>query len=459
MRASGKSMMNHKGFLALAGLSKTFRGGVALSESKELTVDKKIKPAPAPPEVIIPLGQHIGTPNRPLVKTGDRVKVGQCIGRAEAHVSCPVHASVAGTVKTIGDFPNPVYGKRPAVVITNDMTDESVSFAVHEEIDGLSREELIAIVKDAGIAGLGGAAFPTHVKLNVPKDKGIHTLVVNGAECEPYLTGDHRLMIEKTQEVQKGIDVVARITGVNKIILAIEENKLSAVFAMQKETAQKKRAYRADIQVVILKTKYPQGGEKQLIKAIFGKEVPPGKLPLDVGLVVQNVGTCYAVCRAVYAGEPLYERCVTFTGTCLKEPGNYAVRIGTTLRHVVESCGGFTGECAKVIAGGPMMGITQYSLDVPVMKGVTGVLFLSRRDAALFEESACIRCGRCVDVCPVRLLPTEIMRMVKYERWHYTDELYPSDCMECGACTYACPARIPLVQYVKLAKRKALERK
>lgn len=441
----------------------TFRGGVSLHECKELTVDKKIKALPAPAEIILPLKQHTGPPNEPLVKPGDAVKVGQPVGKSKALISAPVHSPVSGKVKAVRNFFNPIYGKGPAVIIENDGKDETVPFKKRGNPERLSKKELIEIIKDSGIVGLGGAAFPTCVKLNVPEGKNIDTLIINGAECEPYLTCDHRLMVEKTDEIIKGIYIVSRILGVRKTFLAIEENKLSAVFAMEKalrEINKKSPSTPLSIRMAVLKTKYPQGGEKQLIKAILKKEVPPGKLPLDIGCVVQNVGTCFAIYEAVYGGKPLIERCVTFTGgKVLREPGNFLVRLGTPLKDVVGLCGGFTEPLGKIIIGGPMMGIAQYSLDIPVVKGVTGVVFLSKKESEIFEESPCIRCGKCVDICPVNLLPTEIMRMVKYSRWQYLDKLYPSDCIECGACAYNCASRIPLVQYIKLAKMKELEKK
>ncbi|MFC1576644.1 RnfABCDGE type electron transport complex subunit C, partial [Candidatus Omnitrophota bacterium] len=250
------------------------------------------------------------------------------------------------------------------------------------------------------------------------------------------------------------------IIGVKEVLLAIEENKMSAIFAMEKALVENaKKAQSASIRIVVLKTKYPQGGEKQLIKAMLGREVPPGKLPLDVGALVQNVGTCFAIYEAAYKGKPLIERCVTFTGSILREPGNFTVKIGTSLKHIADYCGGFSEPPAKIITGGPMMGIAQYNLDVPLIKGVTGAVFLSKKEAEIFEESPCIRCAECVDVCPVNLLPTEIMRMVKHSRWHNMDSLNPTDCVECGACAYSCPSRIPLVQYIKLAKMKAMGKK
>ncbi|UCD55054.1 MAG: electron transport complex subunit RsxC [Candidatus Omnitrophota bacterium] len=440
----------------------TFNGGVFLSERKEYTVDKKTKAIPAPREIILPLSQHIGSPNEPLVKPGDNVKLGQRIGESKSPVSAPVHSPVSGRVKSIQDFSNPIYRKTPAVVIENDGNDESVELVKRENPEELSKQELIRIIRDAGVVGLGGATFPTHIKLNVPGK--IDTLIINGAECEPYLTCDHRLMIEKTNEILNGIYLLARILEVSNIFLAIEDNKLSAIFAMEKAIRERIKKFSRSkghmpVQIVVLKAKYPQGGENQLIKAILKKEVLPGKFPTDMGIVVQNVGTCFAIYQAAYEGKPLIERCVTFTGGCLKEPGNFIVRFGTLLKDAIEFCGGFRERPAKIIIGGPMMGIAQYSLDIPTVKGVTGVIFLSKRELKFFEESTCIRCARCVDVCPVNLVPTEIMRMVKYSRWHYLDKLHPGDCIECGACAYACASKVPLVQYIKLAKLKEAKKK
>jgi len=439
---------------------KTFAGGVHLSERKELTVDKKIRAIPAPDEIVLPLRQHIGAPNEPLVKVGDAVRIGQRIGEAKAFVSAHVHSPVSGKVRAFGNYPNPVYGKGPALLLENDGKYESLPFARRDDIEGLSGQELINIVKDAGIVGLGGAAFPTHVKLNIPEGKNVENLIINGAECEPYLTCDHRLMVEKTNKILRGIHIIAGILGVKNIFLAIEENKLSAIFAMEKAVRRMKgKSPHALIQIIVLKTKYPQGCEKQLVKAVLKKEIPPGKLPMDVGVVAHNVGTCLAVFEAVSEGKPLMERCATFTGSCLKDPGNFSVRFGTPLRYVADYCGGFRERPCKIIAGGPMMGVAQYTLDAPFIKGITGVLFLSEKDAKIPEELSCIRCARCVDICTVNLIPTDIMRMVKHSRWHYLDNLYSADCLECGACSYVCPSKIPLVQYIKLAKIKGLEKK
>ena len=439
---------------------RTFKGGVSLAECKELTVDRKIRSIPAPDEVIIPLSQHTGEPNILIVAVGDTVKKGQKIGQADAFISAPVHSSVSGRVKAISNTLNPVYGKGPAVIIENNKKDEFLPLERENDVQDMSKEALITLIREAGLVGLGGAAFPTHVKLKIPEGKHVDTLIINGAECEPYLTCDHRLMAEKTEKILRGICFIAGILGVREVFLAIEDNKLSAIFEMEKAVKRvNKRTPNMKIELVILKTKYPQGGEKQLIKAILKREIPPKKLPMDVGCVVQNVGTCLAVYEAIDERKPLIERCVTFTGSCLVDPGNFTVPIGSTIRHVVNCCGGLQKEPAKVIVGGPMMGITQYSLDGPLVKGMSGVIFLSKEDVEIPKEYPCVRCAKCVDICPVKLIPTDIMRMVKHSRWHYLGKLYPLDCLECGACAYVCPSKIPLVQYIKLAKMKELGKK
>lgn len=436
---------------------KTFRGGVFLEEHKESTVLKKIKAIPAPPELILPVRQHLGSPSVPIVQAGDAVKLGQLVAEPGTFISSSLHSPVSGTIKSIKNFFNPVYGKSPAFVIENDKKDEPFLSGSRTDIENLSNEELIEIIKKAGIVGMGGAAFPTHVKLSVPKGKKIDSFIANGAECEPYLTSDYRLMVEKTEQILKGIKLAAKIVSASNIIIAIEENKLGAVLAMEKALKNLRKDPSTQIKIVVLKTKYPQGGEKQLINATLKREVPPGKLPFDIGVVVQNVGTCFAIYEAICEGKPLIERCVTFTGDAIKESGNFLVRLGTPLNYIIDYLGGTVGEVAKIITGGPMMGIAQYSPEIPIMKGITGVLFLSKKRAGLFEESPCIRCAKCIDICPLNLMPTEVMRMVKYSKWHRLDEFCSTDCMECGACTYLCPSKIPLTQYMKLAKAKAME--
>ena len=437
----------------------TFSGGIHPKYNKDISIREPLRDMDIPSEVVIPLSQHIGAPNKPLVAKGDYVEEGQVLGISDSYVSSPVHASVCGTVKEITKRFHPALGATMSVVVE---TDKSKNPRVYDEttVSDLSPDVLIGKIKDSGIVGMGGAAFPTHVKLAIPEGKKIKTLIINGAECEPFLTCDHTLMVRKTAEVLKGIELIADIVRPEEIYIAIEDNKKSALFAFQKIINFSKRQIIRDIQLVLLKTKYPQGGEKQLVRAITGLEVPPGKLPLDVGCLIQNVGTAYAIYESIYRGKPLIERIVTISGDCLEKPGNYAIRVGTTIKEMIESQAiAFTKEPKKVVVGGPMMGFSQPQLDVPVLKSTSGILFLSEDIAEELKEGSCLKCAKCIDVCPLRLSPTEIMRNVRVKRWDAVEKLYISDCMECGACAYSCPARIPLVQYMKEGKAALNKRK
>jgi len=430
----------------------TFRGGVHPQYHKDISIAEPLREAPLLHIAVVPLSQHIGAANEPLVKKGDYVEEGEKLGEASSFISSPVHSPIYGKVLDIKKTFHPVLGPAMSVFIERDESKEPRKYP-ERDVEELSPQQLIEKVKNAGIVGMGGASFPTHVKLSVPEGKKIETLIINGAECEPYLTCDHVIMTRKTQEILKGIELVIKILEPKNTYIAIEDNKKAAFFAFQKAIKESTHKAISRIQVILLKTKYPQGGEKQLIKAISGREVPPGGLPLDIGFLVQNAGTIYAVYEAVYFDKPLIERIVTISGDCLSRPGNYFVRIGATVKDIVEQYGvELYKEPKKIIFGGPMMGITQPQMDAPILKSTSGILFLSERAARTFEEGECIKCARCVDVCPVRLVPTEIMKNVKKEYWHKLDKLYVTDCMECGACTYYCPARIPLVQYIKEAK-------
>ena len=433
----------------------TFSGGVHPKGHKELAKDKSITRGPLPKKVIIPLVQGTGNPAKCLVKNDDVVFKGQLIGEADGFISSMVHSSVSGKVTSISKSINPVYGMTDCVFIESDGLDKEIN-AVKRTVSDVSREEIIDVVKNSGIVGLGGAAFPSYVKLMGTEKHKVDSLVINSAECEPYLTCDYRLMLEKPSDILKGIDLLDKATYPSRIFIGIEDNKKDAVKSVEKALREMGNLHlQQKTNIVTLKTKYPQGGEKQLIKAILNREVPPQKLPLNVGCIVHNVGTAYAVYEAVYHGKPLIERCVTFTGTCLKNTGNFIVRIGTSVQDVVnECCGGFTEEPAKIILGGPMMGIAHYTLDIPIIKGMSGVLFLSKSEAEILEETACIKCGKCVDVCPMNMIPTHIARNIKKDNVAELEGLNVNDCMECGACAFECPARIPLVQYIKLAKAK-----
>lgn len=433
----------------------TFSGGVHPAYNKELTAHKPAVTAALPTRIIIPLSQHIGAPDKPLVVIGQEVKRGEKIGEGTGFVSAPVHASTSGKVTAIGNFPHPLGMDVASVVIESDGKDEWVS-GLKETPDYamLSPDELKKMVSEAGIVGMGGATFPTHVKLSPPKEKPIDAVVLNGAECEPYLTADHRIMLERPTEIVEGLKILMKILGVKKGYIGIEANKPDAI-----ETMQKAVAGSPGIAVLPVKVKYPQGAEKMLIKAVVNRTVPAGGLPMDIGVVVQNVGTAEAVYNAVRFGRPLIERYVTVTGRGVKEPKNFIARIGTPYSQLVEEAGGFTDSAAKVISGGPMMGISQYSLDVPVIKGTSGILVLPRAEVSVKPYGPCIRCARCIDACPMKLQPSVIGLFVEKERYEDAKDYNLLDCFECGSCTFVCPANRPMVQWVKKAKKELAKKK
>lgn len=433
----------------------TFSGGVHPAGNKELTSHKPVVFAAIPKRVVIPLSQHIGAPCKPSVVIGQEVKKGEKIGESGGFVSAPVHASISGKVTAIGNFPHILGMDVPSVVIESDGKDEWVA-GLKESTDYLllSPEELKKMVSDAGIVGMGGATFPTHVKLSPPKEKPIDVLILNGAECEPYLTSDHRLMLDKPKEIVEGLKILMRILNVTRGYIGIESNKPDAI-----ESLKKAAAGSPEIEVWPVQVKYPQGAEKMLIKAIAHRTVPAGGLPMDVGVVVQNVGTAAAIYDAVRYGRPLIERYVTVTGRGVKEPKNFTARIGTPFAQLVEEAGGLTDDAAKVISGGPMMGMSQYTLDVPVIKGTSGILVLPKTEVSALSYGPCIRCARCIDACPMQLQPSLIGLFI--EKGHYEDakEYHVMDCFECGSCTFVCPANRPIVQWVKRAKRELAKKK
>ncbi|NOY07231.1 MAG: electron transport complex subunit RsxC [Spirochaetes bacterium] len=427
-------------------MAQVFNGGIHPRYFRELTRDKPLREAKLPGEVVIPLSQHIGAPAEPVVKPGDMVKVGTLIGRSSKFISASVHSSLSGRVTAVESRPHPVLGNALAVVIEGDGKDEHELFS-SQDPENVSPEEVKKLILQAGIVGLGGAAFPAHVKLTLPEGKKVDTFILNGAECEPYLTGDYRIMVERTDDVVGGLKIIKRILKAEKAYVGIEEDKAEAVKSMSEALKNEK-----SIEVIPLKVKYPQGGEKQLIKTILNREVPGGSLPLDVGCMVSNVGTALSVYEAVSFGKPLYRRVVTVTGAIVKNPVNLLARIGTRIGDLIEECGGLSENAGKVITGGPMMGLAQYSLDVPVIKGTTGILCLGEKEISFHEELPCIRCARCVDVCPMGLLPTEMRKKVKAGHWEELKDYSLSDCLECGCCQYVCPAYIPLVHLFKLGK-------
>jgi len=422
-----------------------FKGGIHPCERKQ-TASQKIEKFPLPKKVVVSLSQQISPVSKPLVKAGDYVKTGQKIAFASGLISSDVHSPVSGKVLSIDKLPHPCGVNVDAISIESDGKDESVEFKTSDP-EKISSAEIIELVKNAGIVGLGGAAFPTHIKLSPPAGKTIDTLILNGCECEPYITCDHRLMLEEPEKILAGMKLILKALKIENGIIAVEDNK--------KDAAEKfkylLKSGDGNIKVVVLKTKYPQGAEKQLIQSVLGREVPSGKLPLDAGCVVQNVQTAKAVYDAVCEGRPLYERIVTVAGH-FKKTGNFNIRIGTLISDIVEYCGGFDGEIKKVLMGGPMMGIPLYTLDLSLLKGNNAILALTEEETKYLEPSNCIRCGKCVDVCPVGLAPTMISCLTELERYDELAGYSPLDCIECGCCAYECPAKIHLVQNIKLAK-------
>lgn len=436
----------------------TFKKGGVHPEESKLTKDKKIEEFFDVEEVIIPLHQHTGAPNEPLVKQGDYVKVGQKIGDSKAKVYAPVHSSVSGEVKSIENVILPTGRSSLAIKIKNDFKEEK--FYEPREvsiIESLSKEELLNLIKEAGIVGMGGAAFPTHIKLSPPPDKKIEYLIINGAECEPFLTCDYRLMIEESEGIVKGIEILKKIINPQKIIIGIEDNKIEAANELNKFI--KASNLNGSTEIVILKTKYPQGSEKHLIKAILGREVPSGGLPFDVGCIVQNVQTVFAIKEAIYDGKPSIDRVLTVSGSGVKEQKNLRVKVGTISEDIVKYCGGANENLKKIIFGGPMMGFSSYTLNIPITKGTSGILLFTDKEIKEYEEYPCIRCGRCADACPMYLMPMLIdaySRIEVFEKAKYYGAL---DCIECGACAYVCPSKRHLVQSIRFAKSELLKKK
>ncbi|MCK5766456.1 MAG: electron transport complex subunit RsxC [Bacteroidales bacterium] len=431
---------------------KTFSlGGVHPPENK-LSADQAIEVLPLPKQAFIPLNQNLGAPGVAQIQKGDVIKVGQLLAKGEAFISSNVHSPVSGKVLKIDNVMDPSGYKRPAVVVNVD-GDEWVdgidrTDTLVKEIK-LSQKEIVEKIHQLGIVGLGGATFPSHVKLMVPEGKIADVLIINGVECEPYLTADHRLMIEKGDEVLVGTSILMKGLGVERAIIGIENNKPDAIKNMT-ELAGKYKG----IDVCPLKVKYPQGGEKQLIKATIKREVPSGKLPIEVGAVVNNVGTAFAVYEAVQKNKPLIERVVTITGKSVAKPGNFMVRIGTPIRELIEKAGGLPEDSGKMIGGGPMMGKALLSMDTPVVKGSSGILILRESESKRVDVKNCIRCARCVSVCPMGLEPVLLAQLAEMEMWEESEQENVMDCIECGSCHYTCPSGRPLLDYIRLGKNK-----
>lgn len=426
----------------------TFKGGIHPPDKKELSAGSPIQPTKPPQRVVILLSQHTGAPAKPVVSIGQEVKKGELIGSPEGFVSAGVHSSVSGKVIGIGEFPNAMGRMVNSVIIENNGQETWAELKEELGYLELPSDVIREKVRAAGIVGLGGAAFPTSVKLSPPKEKSIDTVILNGAECEPYLAADYRLMLEMPSQIIEGLRILMKALGVNKGFIGIENNKPDAVEKL-KEAA----APYGNIEVCALEVKYPQGAEKMLIKALTDREVPPRGLPMDVSVLVQNVGTALSVYEAVRFGKPLIERVVTVTGEGIKEPKNLLTKVGTLISHLIEECGGFKNGTSKVVSGGPMMGFALPSLDVPVTKGTSGILVMTEKEVIHAEDyKPCIRCGRCVDICPMNLMPS--MLSVLSEAGHYeeTKDYNLFDCFECGSCAYVCPSNRPIVQFVRLAK-------
>ena len=421
-----------------------YYGGVHPSERKEFTEHLALQKFPEPKEVVIPLSMHAGAPANPVVQVGDTVKVGQKIGEAAAFISSPVHSSVSGTVTAIEERGHATRGTCLSVVIRSDgknTLDESVK--PHKDLESLTPDEIVEIFKEAGIVGMGGAGFPTAVKLKPAKP--VDTILLNGCECEPLLTADHRVLLEYADDVIFGLKAILKATGAQKGVIVIEDNKPDAIALMKEKTAGCQQ-----MEVVAARTKYPQGAEKMLIKRVTGRMVPSGGLPADVGCIVSNISTTKAISDAIQKGMPLIQRVVTVTGERLKHPGNFVVKIGTNTRDLIDYCGGITGQGEVTVkAGGPMMGFVLTDTNVPIMKGSNGIIAVDTDHAA---EQPCIKCGRCVDVCPMELSPLYFAKYADQENWQGMKDMHVMDCIECRSCEYICSSKIPLVAKIKAGK-------
>lgn len=430
---------------------KTFPlGGVHPPENK-ISANKKIEVLPVPEQVLIPLGQHIGAPAVALVNKGDEVKTGQLIAKASGFVSASIHSPVSGKVFKVDEAFDASGYRKPVIIINTegDEWDESIDRSETLVKDcNLDSKAIIKKIQDAGIVGLGGATFPTHIKLSPPPGMTAEVLIINGVECEPYLTSDHRLMLEKSDELLVGINILKKALKVDRAIVGIENNKKDAIEILSKKASE------YGIEICPLKVQYPQGGEKQLIKATINKEVPSGQLPIAVGAVVQNVGTALAVYDAVQKNKPLIERVVTVTGKSLTTPSNFMVRLGTPIKTLLEAAGGLPEDTGKIVGGGPMMGKALINTDIPVTKGSSGILVLKDDESSRKPMQNCIRCGKCVSVCPMGLSPYLLMTLGEKELHDRAEKDRIMDCIECGSCSFTCPANRPLLDYIRLEKGK-----
>lgn len=435
---------------------KTFKIGGIHPNKYKISSDIKISDAGLPETVIIPVRQHIGAPAKVLVQKGDKVKVGTLLADLDGVVSADVHSSVSGEVLKIEDqeVSNGYFEKMITIRVEGDEWEENIDRTpdIVRDIEA-TPEEIVQIIRASGIVGMGGAGFPTPIKVEIPEGKKADCVILNGIECEPYLTADDRLMQEYAEQIVIGARILNKALGIQKAVIAVDENKPAAIEALQKVT----REY-IGVNVQVCATKYPQGAEKQLIEAVTGREVPPGCLPIDVNCVVQNVGTAFAIYEAVQKHKPLFERIVTVSGDGVKHPQNFRVRVGTPASYLIDKVGK-NGDIGKIIFGGPMMGLSGINIDAPVTKTTSGILLLRTENVVVPEVSPCIRCGTCVEVCPQGLEPFAITNFVRNGEYQEAKKIHVLDCIECGCCAYSCPARIPLLDYCKLAKYEIRKKK
>ena len=430
----------------------TFKGGMHIPDYKELTNNKPIRSLDGDKVHIYPLQQHIGAPLNPVVEKGDVVKVGQIIADSDQYVSTPVHSSVSGVVKDIAPYIHPSGAKVTSIFVENDF-----EYTVHEsvkpyDVDNMSKEEILSAIRNSGIVGMGGAGFPTHVKLSPPPDKKIEYLIVNGAECEPYITSDHRKMLEDPDSIIDGIGIVLKVLGLTQGYVGIETNKPDAIEIMSQKASEC-----GFVKIFPLKPKYPQGAEKQLIYAITKKMVPSGGLPADAGAIVMNIDTVSQISKLFRTGMPLTKRVVTVSGDVINEPCNLEVYTGVTFKYLIEAAGGFSGTAKKLIMGGPMMGISQFSFDAPVIKTTSSILALSHDESQFKDYQVCIKCGKCVQNCPMRLMPLNLCKAAEKGDLETCEEYNILDCLECGLCSYNCPGNKSLLHNIRIAKQKILE--
>ena len=431
-------------------MAQAFFGGVHPHDQKAATNEKAIEQLAPPSQVVIPMSQHIGAPCKPLVEVGDHVKVGQMIGEPVGFVSAAVHASVSGTVKAVEPRPYSMGGNVLSIVIENDYQDELYEgIRDPESPENLPVDQMVEMVKYAGVVGMGGATFPTHIKIAGGIGK-VDTVIINGAECEPYITADHRTMLERPDQVIGGAMYLAKIFGVDQVHIGVETNKQNAINMLNKVVKEKQ----APVVVEPLRCRYPQGAEKQLCQAITGRQVPPGALPAEIGCAVFNINSVCAIYRAITKGMPVVKKVVTVSGSGVMEPKNVECPIGTPLSYVLDACGGLKDNTYKIIVGGPMMGMAQYTADVPVSKGTGAVLAFAGNEEQTVEHPQCIRCGKCVSVCPMHLEPLFMYQYAAKGMLEELEQAHVMDCMECGACTYICPARMHLVHMFRTGKQK-----